>query len=112
MRNRNGTLTISLLCKRVLLAFSMITICGTLAGCASDPTRGASSSVISRDLPQTPDRIMQPVPVPVYQEGQDARAALRLTKSALLEANERLSAVSSWYDDIRHSYSAYRTKWR
>ena len=42
---------------------------------------------MARDLPPAPGRLMKPVPVPVLYKGQDARAELRLTGTALIEAN-------------------------
>lgn len=48
---------------------------------------------------------MKPVPVPKLYKGQDARAALRLTGSALGEANDRLSGSAAWYENVRKSYS-------
>jgi hypothetical protein len=47
-----------------------------------------------------------PVKAPAYQKGQDARAQLALTKSALDLANDRLSAFSGWYEMLRHDYGA------
>jgi hypothetical protein len=49
---------------------------------------------------------MQPVPVPSLYKGQDARAALRLTSTALIEANARLSASVGWYENVRETYAA------
>lgn len=49
---------------------------------------------------------MKPVPVPVLHKGQDARAALRLTGTALIEANARLSASAGWYESVRKTYGA------
>ena len=82
-----------------LAAFSMT---GTfLAGCASAPP-----AQVARDLPPAADRLMTPVPVPTIYKGQDARAALRLTGTALIEANARLSASAGWYEGVRKSYGA------
>ena len=47
---------------------------------------------------------MKPVPVPTLYKGQDARAALRLTGSALTEANSRLDASADWYEGVRKTY--------
>jgi hypothetical protein len=47
---------------------------------------------------------MRPVAVPVLYKGEDARAALRLTSSALIEANARLSASAGWYESVRKTY--------
>jgi hypothetical protein len=47
---------------------------------------------------------MKPVPLPTIYKGQDARAALRLTGTALIEANARLSASARWYEGVRKSY--------
>jgi hypothetical protein len=47
---------------------------------------------------------MRPVAVPALYKGQDARAALRLTGTALIEANARLSASAGWYEGVRKSY--------
>lgn len=49
---------------------------------------------------------MKAVPVPPLHKGQDARAALRLTGSALNEANERLEGSAAWYEGVRKSYEA------
>jgi hypothetical protein len=49
---------------------------------------------------------MAPVAEPVLHNGQDARAALRLTRSALRNANDRLSASSRWYEAVRVTYKA------
>lgn len=49
---------------------------------------------------------MRPVPAPALYKGQDARAALRLTGTALVEANARLSASAGWYESVRNSYGA------
>jgi hypothetical protein len=51
---------------------------------------------------------MRPVPVPTLYKGQDARAALRLTGTALVEANARLSASTRWYESVRATYAAGR----
>jgi len=72
-----------------------------LAGCASVPP-----AQVARQLPPAPDRLMKPVPVPAVYKGQDARAALRLTGTALIEANSRLSASAGWYEGVRKSYGA------
>lgn len=48
---------------------------------------------------------MKPVPVPALYKGEDARAALRLTGSALSQANARLSASSRWYEQVRKNYA-------
>jgi hypothetical protein len=48
---------------------------------------------------------MRPVRVPALYKGQDARAGLRLTLSALIEANNRLSASAGWYESVRKTYS-------
>lgn len=48
---------------------------------------------------------MVPVAVPVLKVGQDARAALRLTRSALFKANARLLASDGWYASVRKSYA-------
>ena len=69
-----------------------------LAGCATNPGPAA------RSLPPPPGRLMHPVPVPALYKGQDARAALRLTGTALIEANARLSASAGWYESVRRSY--------
>jgi len=47
---------------------------------------------------------MRPVAVPALYKGEDARAALRLTLSALLEANARLKASDGWYQSVRKTY--------
>jgi len=49
---------------------------------------------------------MKPVAKPKLYKGQDARAALRLTGSALDQANERLKASSGWYESVRRDYGA------
>jgi len=46
---------------------------------------------------------MRPVKIPVLP--RDPRAALRLTDSALFEANRRLSESAGWYEGVRHSYA-------
>ncbi|MDB6086566.1 MAG: hypothetical protein JWN43_4447 [Gammaproteobacteria bacterium] len=51
---------------------------------------------------------MRPVAAPVLYKGQDARAALRLTGSALIEANSRLSASARWYETLRANYATGR----
>lgn len=48
---------------------------------------------------------MAPVPAPALHKGQDARAALRLTRSALFKANARLIASDGWYESVRKSYA-------
>lgn len=48
---------------------------------------------------------MKPVAVPQLYKGQDARAALRLTGTALIEANARLSASARWYEAVREQYA-------
>ncbi|QDM27015.1 hypothetical protein FNL56_13495 [Tardiphaga sp. vice304] len=60
----------------------------------------------ARSLPPVPGRLMKPVAVPALYKGQDARAALRLTGTALVEANSRLSASAGWYEGVRKSYGA------
>ena len=60
---------------------------------------------LARSLPVVPSKLMAPVPVPVLVKGQDARAALRLTGTALVEANARLSASSGWYESVRRDYA-------
>jgi hypothetical protein len=47
---------------------------------------------------------MAAVTVPALKVGQDARAALRLTRSALFKANARLVASDGWYQSVRKSY--------
>lgn len=49
---------------------------------------------------------MKAVPIPHLYEGQDARAALRLTGSALNEANRRLEGSAAWYEGVRESYGS------
>ena len=73
-----------------------------LAGCAHEVP--PVPVVVSRSLPAAPDRLMKPVAVPALYKGQDARAALRLTGTALIEANSRLSASAGWYEGVRKSY--------
>ncbi|MGJ4928162.1 hypothetical protein ACQR1K_13555 [Bradyrhizobium sp. HKCCYLRH3095] len=51
---------------------------------------------------------MQPVPVPAIYKGQDVRAALRLSRTALMEANSRLSASADWYESVRKSFANYK----
>mgnify|MGYP003386714574 CR=1 FL=1 len=51
-----------------------------------------------------PGKLMRPVAVPKLYKGQDARVALRLTGTALIEANSRLSASAGWYEGVRKSY--------
>lgn len=55
---------------------------------------------------------MSPVPVPVpitpASKGKDARLAWRLNTSALLKANERLSASARWYESVRETYRTGR----
>jgi hypothetical protein len=51
---------------------------------------------------------MRPVPVPALYKGQDVRAALRLTGTALVEANARLSASAGWYESVCKTYSLGR----
>jgi hypothetical protein len=53
---------------------------------------------------------MQPIPLPALQKGQDARAALRLTQTALIEANARLVASAGWYESVRKSYAILKPK--
>jgi hypothetical protein len=48
---------------------------------------------------------MRPVAVPLLYKGEDARGALRLSSSALIQANSRLSASAGWYEGVRKSYS-------
>jgi hypothetical protein len=84
-----------------LLAF--LTMGTFLAGCAHEPPVPRE---VARALPQAPDRLMKPVAVPSLYKGQDARAALRLTGTALIEANARLTASAGWYEGVRKSYGA------
>lgn len=48
---------------------------------------------------------MAPVTPPEIHKGQDARAALRLTDSALKTANTRLLGSAAWYEAVRQDYS-------
>jgi len=80
-----------------LPALLMAAIC--LAGCQTDNPGPAE-----RSLPPAPGRLMRPVAVPALYKGEDARAALRLTLSALLEANARLKASDGWYQSVRKTY--------
>lgn len=98
MLNINPIPNTLLHCRRVPLALLMITICVTFAGCASFPPP------ISRQLPPVPERLMSPVQRPSVYRGEDARAALRMTGSALDEANARLSASAGWYENVRRDY--------
>lgn len=86
--------TISRGSKAALLAILLTT---TLQGCQTTDTGTA------RDLPAPPANLMRPVRVPILP--RDARAALRLTDSALFEANRRLSASAGWYESVKHSYA-------
>lgn len=47
---------------------------------------------------------MAPVKVPMVTTGMDARLALAETRSALLDANGRLSCSSEWYRSVRGQY--------
>lgn len=48
---------------------------------------------------------MEPVKVPMVTTGMDARLALAQNRSALLEANGRLSCSSQWYKSVRGQYA-------
>ena len=109
MLNTNPTRGILPRFKRSPLAFLTMVICATFAGCATAPPPSAPAPV-ARDLPPVPDRLMQPVPLPALQKGQDARAALRLTQTALIEANARLVASAGWYESVRKSYAILKPK--
>lgn len=50
---------------------------------------------------------MKPVDAPRLYVGQDARAALRLTGSALNEANSRLVGSRNWYELLRQDYARH-----
>jgi hypothetical protein len=50
---------------------------------------------------------MAPVQKPTVYKGQDARAALRLTDSALNEANSRLVGSRNWYELLRQDYARH-----
>ena len=89
--------TISRISKVALPALLMTL---TLAGCQT-----TNPGPAARDLPPAPARLMRPVPQPALYKGQDARAALRLTGTALIEANARLSASAGWYESVRKTYS-------
>ena len=75
------------------LAFSLTT---TLTACQT------TASGTARDLPPRAE-FMRPVKIPVLP--RDPRAALRLTDSALFEANRRLSESAGWYEGVRPSYA-------
>lgn len=87
--------SISKRCKMFLPACLMI---ATLTGCAELPIP------VARSLPAVPERLMSPVKKPYLYKGQDARAALRLTDSALNEANSRLVGSLGWYENVRKEY--------
>jgi hypothetical protein len=48
---------------------------------------------------------MAPTKVPLIVVGMDARLALAETRSALLDANGRLSCSSDWYAGVRKNYA-------
>ena len=102
MTDKLKTPTTSRNYKLIPLALSLM---ATLAmgGCV---TTGPIS--VARTLPPAPSKLMRPVPVPNLVKGMDARAALRLTGTALIEANYRLSASAGWYEGVRKSYAAGR----
>jgi hypothetical protein len=56
-------------------------------------------------LPQLPTELAQRVPAPRLTKGEDARAALRLTRSALGTANRRIVNFSGWYAELRKDYA-------
>jgi hypothetical protein len=43
--------------------------------------------------------------VPKLVKGMDARVALRLTGTALIEANSRIRAGARWYEAVRRDYA-------
>ena len=102
MTSIRKTPPISLRSSLALLVLLTIPISG---GCQTD-----NPGPVARSLPAPPGRLMHPVAVPVLSKGQDARAALRLTSTALIEANARLSAAAGWYESVRKTYSAGRER--
>ncbi len=77
-----------------------LSIAATLTGCVT-----TNPGPAARDLPPVPDELMKPVAKPKLYKGQDARAALRLTGSALDQANERLKASGEWYQGVRRDFA-------
>lgn len=71
-----------------------------LTGCATVPPNSTA-----RMLPQLPAELAQRVPAPRLYKGEDARAALRLTRSALGTANRRIVNLSGWYATVRKNYA-------
>lgn len=78
----------------------MIATSALLAGCAT-----ALPNSTARMLPQLPVELAQRVPAPRLYKGEDARAALRLTRSALGTANRRIVDLGAWYTDVRKDYT-------
>lgn len=85
-----------------------------LAGCAHDLP---APPVLSRDLPQLPDRLFKAPPVPALDtqcrfpwfgisgcKGKDPSAMLRLTVSHDQEQGARLTGSAGWYEGVRISY--------
>ncbi len=83
---------------RLALFVPLMTV--TLAGCQT-----TNPGPARRSLPDVPQRLMRPVPVPKTVAGQDARVALRRYDAALIEANSRLSASARWYQSVRRDYA-------
>lgn len=51
---------------------------------------------------------MNPVAVPRYAVGDNAKVALGRTKQALDKANTRLVKSGEWYDNVRTEFGAAR----
>jgi hypothetical protein len=71
------------------------------SGCASLPP----PAVVERTLPPETVVVLDPVAVPTWEDGEDARIVLDKTGVALDEANTRLVKSRNIYRKVRKKYA-------
>jgi hypothetical protein len=70
------------------------------SGCASLPP-----TIANRTLPPEASVVLDPVPVPTWEDGDDARVVLDKTGDALDEANTRLVKSRNIYRKVRKKFA-------
>lgn len=74
------------------------------SGCASSDKAGAPPLTVA--IPASCERILAAVAVPDIKSGEDARAALAETRSALTLANLRLARGRSCFATVRARFAS------
>lgn len=72
----------------------------TLSACATSPAR----PTLTRDLPALPSYVAPVEPSPMH-ERQQAEDALAACLVDLDGANDRLSSVPDWYEQVRRGFA-------